>query len=178
MLENLLTIFEFDKKRKLEQYCRDIAVSAKDFSDLIICGEATGMPFFHQIHHRDIFPKHLELSDANLQALSNNPVGPLNPEARKTVRKVFQIFKDRRYLVGHIFYTADLSKWHFFCFDQRDLALPNHWEEGTHVHFINWLWPGWDARTAWGKFVAENGKPGDSIHLRFSEKDEATAVRE
>jgi hypothetical protein len=81
-----------------------------------------------------------------------------------------QMFEERRYLVGHMFYTPNLSEWHFFCFDQRDLEdeRPNHWKEGPHVHFINWLWPGQDVKSVWSNFVGENQRPGNAIHLRFS----------
>jgi hypothetical protein len=56
------------------------------------------------------------------------------------VRKMFQLFEERQYLVGHMFYTADLHEWDFFCFDQPDVEQQkrNHWKKGSHVHFLNW----------------------------------------
>jgi hypothetical protein len=85
------------------------------------------------------------------------------------VRKIGQIFKDRRYLVGHIFYIPDLSEWHFFQFDQRDLEHErgNHWKEGPHVHFLNWLWPNYDAKTLWENFSSGKAKLTDSLHVRY-----------
>jgi hypothetical protein len=169
-LEGLLKIFYFEKKSELEHYCRTLQVSGDDFSALILSCETYAVPFLHQIYYRDVVPAHLEPSDSETQALKDNAPGPLTPAAAKAVRKMFQMFEERRYLVGHIFYTPDFSRWHFFCFDQRDLEedKPNHWKQGAHVHFINWLWPGQDAQSAWSKFVNENGRPDGSVHLRFS----------
>jgi hypothetical protein len=175
-LETLLKLFEFDKKRELERYCRITIISKSDFANLVLACDISGEPFLHRISFRDIVPEHLNLSDADHKALADNGVGPLGPEAAKAVRKMFQIFEERRYLVGHMFHNRDLSKWHFFCFDQRDLEerRPNHWKEGSHVHFMNWLWPNQDAKTVWSEFVSGNYKPGSSIHLRFSHEREAS----
>jgi len=91
-----------------------------------------------------------------------------DPGAQKTVRKIGQIFKDRRYLVGHIFYVPDLSEWHFFQFDQRDLEDgKNHWKEGAHIHFLNWLWPNYDAQTLWMNFTSGKDNLNDSLHISY-----------
>ncbi len=171
-LEGLLKIFEFETKSELERYCKTVQISGDDFASLILSCEASAIPFLHRIYYQDIVPPHLEPSDSETQALKNNPVGLLSPEAEKAVRKMSQMFKERRYIVGHIFYVADFSRWHLFCFDQRDIEedRPNHWKEGAHVHFINWLWPGKDAQSAWSKFVIEKDRPGGTIHLRFTSR--------
>jgi hypothetical protein len=173
-LEGLLKLFDFDKKRELQRYCRTTIVSMSRFADLIWACELSGEPFLHQIFYRDIVPKHLNLSDADHRAIADNGLGLLGPAAAKAVQKIGQLFEERRYLVGHMFYNHDLSRWHFFCFDQRDLEerRPNHWKEGSHVHFMNWLWPNQDPKTLWKEFVAGNYKPGSSIHLRFIHKRE------
>ena len=132
----LLKMFAFDKKRELEQYCRNIVIDSSAFTNLILACELAGFPFLHKIHYGDHVPEDLHLSDKDSAALDANPVGLLQPDAQKAMRKISQMFKDRRYLVGHIFYVPDLSKWHFFQFDQRDLQdEQNHWKEGAHIHF-------------------------------------------
>ena len=96
-------------------------------------------------------------------------MGLLGGDARKFVRKMFQLFEERKYLVGHMFYTPDLNEWHFFCFDQRDIEgeKENHWEQGPHVHFLNWVWPRLDAQAVSSKFVKGKYKPGKSMHIQF-----------
>jgi hypothetical protein len=165
----LLKLFTFDKKRELEKYCRDLVIHSGDFANFILACELGSLPLLHQIHYRDHVPEHLHLSDQDTAALAANPVGPLEPGAQKAVRKISQMFKDRRYLVGHIFYAPDLSKWHFFQFDQRDLddERGNHWKEGAHIHFLNWLWPNYDAKMLWENFTSGKAKMTDSLHVRY-----------
>ena len=164
----LLKLFAFGKKRELEQYCRKIVIDSSAFANFILTCELTGSPFLHEIHYRDHVPEHLSLSEKDSAALAANGVGLLQPDAQKAVRKISQMFKDRRYLVGHIFYVPDLSKWHFLQFDQRDLEdEENHWKEGAHIHFLNWLWPNYDAKTLWASFTSGKAKMNDSLHVRF-----------
>ncbi len=168
-LEGLLKIFTFDKKRELEKYCRDVVIHSQDFAALIVsCGRGN-MPFLHQKHWRDSVPEHLELSEAGLEALAKNGVGPLQGDALKMVRKFGQLFQERRYLVGHMFYTRTLYQWHFFYFDQRDTEeeRANHWKGGSHIHFINWLWPEHTAQSLWSRFTSGNVQMGGSFHMRF-----------
>ncbi len=144
------------------RHCRSAVISRSDFADLVLACECCGEPFLHKIFYRDTIPEHLHPSDTEHKALADNGVGPLGPEAAKAVRKMAQMFEERRYLVGYMFYNRDLSRWHFFCFDQRDLEerRPNHWKEGSHVHFMNWLWPKQDVQSVWSQFVTGNYKPG------------------
>lgn len=169
-LKSLWKLFTFEKKRDVEKYCRDLTIRASDFTNFIMACEVGQGPFLHRIHHRDHVPEHLHPTDDDLAALSANGVGPLTPDAQKCVRKLGQIFKDRCYLVGHIFYTPDLSQWHFFQFDQRDTQDgKNHWKQGAHIHFLNWLWPNHDAQTVWTSFTSGKVKLNDSLHVRYSE---------
>jgi hypothetical protein len=168
-LEALLKLFTFDKKRELEKYCREVVIYSGDFVDFIVACEMRRLPFLHKIHSGDHVPAHLHPTDQDLAALAANRVGSLQPSAQKAVRKIFQIFRDRRHLVGHIFYVPDLSEWHFFQFDQRDLEdeRGNHWKEGAHIHFLNWLWPNYDAKTLWANFTSGKAKLNDSLHVRY-----------
>ncbi len=167
-LESLLKIFEFEKKARLRSYCKTLRVSSTDFAALILSCDTSSIPFSHKMSVREFVPAHLNPSESEEQALGDNPPGDLSPEAEKWVSKISQAFVERQYRVGHIFYTPDLSKWHFFCFDLNDLDAENQWKEGSHVHFLNWLWTGQTADSVWSKFVKENERPGAVIHLRFS----------
>lgn len=172
-LDSLLKIFAFERKNDLERYCRGLTVSSEDFFELVLACESSGVPFLHEISHRDRVPTHLFPKDAEIDALKNTRPGTLLAgEAAKAVNKISQAFEERRYLVGHMFQTANHLRWHFFCFDQRDLRLKgNHWEKGSHVHFVNWLWPNLKADSVWSNFVNDDNRPGASLHLRFVEPD-------
>jgi hypothetical protein len=125
-LEGLLKIFTFERKRELEKYCRDVVIHSQDFAALIVsCGRGR-MPFLHRIHYRDYIPEHLVPSDGELAALAKNGVGLLKGDALKMMRKVTQGFQERRYLIGHMFYTRDLSGWHFFCKRSQGVKFITH----------------------------------------------------
>ncbi len=168
-LDSLMKIFSFERKKDLEQYCRDLIVSSEDFFRLVLACECSGMPFLHGISYRDKVPTHLIPKDAEIEALKNTLAGTiLTGEAAKAVSKISQGFEERRYLVGHMLQMPDHSRWHFFCFDQRDLSLQgNHWEKGWHVHFVDWLWPNLKADSVWSNFAHDDNRPGASLHLRF-----------
>ena len=179
-LESLMKIFSFEKKTDLERYCRGLVVSSDDFVKLVLACESSGKPFLHEISYRDKVPPHLVPENSEIEAMKSSSAGTvLTGKAAKAPSKMSQSFKDRRYLVGHVFFTLDRSKWHFFCFDQRDLRWEgNHWEKGSHVHFVNWLWPNLNADSVWSNFVNSDDRPGAAIHLRFvePEKDERMKI--
>jgi hypothetical protein len=178
-LDSLMKIFSFEKKADLVRHCRELTISSKDFVELVLACESSGQPFLHEITYNDKVPPHLVPKDSEIEALHNTPAGSyLTGEAAKAVSKMTQSFEDRRYLVGHMFFTPDKSKWHFFCFDQRDLnSAGNHWEKGSHVHFVNWLWPNLTADSVWSNFVTTDCRPGADLHLRLVEPQKENKMK-
>ena len=164
--DSLRKLFEIDKKSELEKYCRDLILTKEDFAGLVYnCGR---IGYLHDIKSQDFVPKHLAPSDDEVASLSSVKVGQELPDkAKKFARKLSQIFKDRRFLVAHIFYNQ--QKWHIFFFDQRDMEdkAPNHWKEGPHVHFVNHLWPEYDPTDLWEVFNRSNASVGGKLHIRF-----------
>ena len=169
-LRGLLTLFTFDNKAPLELYARSIVIHQRDFVAVILGCHRGSLPLHHRVHFSERVPDHLVPSEEDRRAIEENGLGLLKPRAAKTMRKVFQLFKERRTLAGHMFYTARLHEWHFFCFDQNDLleSSGNHWVQGAHIHFINWLWPHVDPREVWSRFVRHSEKPHSTLHLRHA----------
>lgn len=168
-IDSLKQIFYFEKKSDLARYCKVASIFKSDFAALILACESRVTPWHHRIHHRDFIPEHLQPTKEEQAALTAaHGVGPLNGKAATMMRKVRQISKERRYLVGHIFFVPTLKNWHFFYFDQRDLsARENHWDHGAHIHLINHLWPNQDAQTLWNTFRSGNVKLSGSIHIKY-----------
>lgn len=165
-LAAFLRLFEFEKRPDLEKYCRDLVVTKHDLAQFIIACEAGVVPVRHLIHYQDRAPSHLKVTPDDLAALDANGVGPLKGRALKTVNKTAQTFEDRRYLVGHMFIMPNPEHWHFLYLDQRDIAEDkNHWKEGPHIHFLNWLWRR-DPQALWTAFRAGEAPKG-ALHIRF-----------
>lgn len=167
-LEGFLKLFTFDNRRALERYARSLVIHSADFVAFIETCKRGVLPLRHRAHYSERLPEHLALTQDDHQALRRNGVGPLKPRAAKTVRKVFQTFKERQTLAGHMFFTPGLHEWHFFALDQNDLLddRKNHWAHGAHFHFVNWLWPQLDPREVWSRLVIQREKPGSSLHVR------------
>jgi hypothetical protein len=86
----------------------------------------------------------------------------------KHLRRLEQLFAQHRQLVGHLFYTPELSNWHLIYFDQRDInRRQNHWIGGSHMHIINWLWPERDCQTEWDRFRSGNVQMKGALHVKF-----------
>ncbi|MEI6137370.1 MAG: hypothetical protein WCQ48_08180, partial [Chloroflexota bacterium] len=79
---------------------------------LILACQRGILPLSHRPHYSQRVPEHLEPSAEDRRALEESGVGRLKPRAQKTMRKVFQLFKERRTLAGHMFYNAGLHEWH------------------------------------------------------------------
>jgi len=168
-MDSLLKILTLRTKKELEAFARESVVHSADFASLILACKTNAMPWAHQMFVHDHMPTHLALTDKDREAMSNAKVGPHTKGTKKATNKIFQFFKERRWLVGHIFYNDDLSDWHFFYFDQRDQDdESNHWEHGPHIHFVNVLWPTLDPQKVWENFCVNSDTPKGALHLRFS----------
>jgi hypothetical protein len=167
-LKSFVKIFEISSKKDLLRYCKNLTIHSDDFVNIILAAEAGVIGYRHRIHYRDIVPKHLHPKPEEIQGQPLAEGSELQGKPLKFFNKVRQIFRDRRYLVGHMFYSPNLKYWHFFYFDQRDLdKYQNRWKHGPHIHFLNYLWPEHTCQSVWNKFIAENPTVRSSIHIRY-----------
>jgi hypothetical protein len=168
-IQPLVAILTTNKRSDLSKLCKSTIISEDAFEALISACDAGQLPWHHQISYRDFLPQHLKYTDEDSKALGHSIVGPLTSKAMRAWRKWNQLLNDRRYLVGHIFYTADHSNWHFFYFDNRDLTpYENHFKiGGPHIHLINFLWPAHTCESLWNFFKNGNPKMKGAEHIRF-----------
>ena len=168
-IQPLVAILLAKKKSDLIKLCKETIITEDAFGALISACDAAQLPWRHQISYRDIMPDNLQYTDQDSKSLGHSIVGPLTKSAMKAWRKWHQLLKDRRYLVGHIFYTSDHSNWHFFYFDNRDLTpYENHFKHGgPHIHLINFLWPDHTCESLWNFFQNDNPKMNGAEHIRF-----------
>jgi len=161
-------LLEIEKKSELIKFCKELIVYKKDFVKLIVNSRKIG--YLHEIKYNDFVPIHLDPTDEEFEALQAvDKPGKLEGKAKKFMSKIGQIFVERRYLVVHVFYNE--LKWHLFYFDQRDIEKErrNHWKEGSHIHFVNYLWPNHDLGNLWEIFDKSNASVGGKIHIKYFE---------
>ena len=120
-LDDLLTLFNIGKKSDVKTHCRKLVIKSEDFTNVILAANVGRLdPYEHIEHHKEITPAFLQLSEDEQEALGRSGLGQIKGKALKAVRKIDQIFKDRRLLSVHVFYDKSQSFWHMFYFDQRD----------------------------------------------------------
>jgi uncharacterized protein YlbG (UPF0298 family) len=161
----LTTLFSLRRARELRKFCKHAIITTKDFSQTIMLCELNVLLWRHEIFRRDVIPEHLVPTDKEMSLLRGLKAGDTIP---KPINKIMNSFKERRLLVGHIFYNSDLSNWHLIYFDQRDTdAHQNHWSEGSHVHLINCVVrPNQNAAEVWKQFCEGNSQLGSAIHIK------------
>jgi hypothetical protein len=167
-LADLIALFTIEKKHTLKQHCRVVTITQADLISLIMTAKAGQLPWYHLAHHRNFVPEHLSLTEKDLVALASNEVGRPKPAAQKTANKIATMFDQQRRLSGHMFFNEELSDWHFFYIDHRAIAPKNHWHGGSHIHFINKLWPDRNAQSVWKDFcTSAKPKINSGFHVRF-----------
>jgi hypothetical protein len=159
-LQELLSI---SKKNQLRKFAKQIKITRRDFATLVWNAAAIG--YGHEIKSREFRPTDPSLlGDWNFDHTED---GKLTPEAIRTVKKIKQIFYQRRMLTAHIFFNR--ARWHIFYFDQRDMDTLgwNHWKCGPHIHFVNDLWPSYDPQDLWNTLDAAETNIGGCLHIRY-----------
>ena len=160
-LEKLLNA---SKKSELQKLVRSIAVTQEELVALVHTSEKIG--YTHFINYGQWIPKHLVPTEEEQKALSENGVGELKGKSSKYLKKVSQIFKERKYRVGHLFVAN--QKWHLFYLDLKDIEQQtNHWMGGPHLHFTNYLLPGLSIDQVIDRFLKLDFDFGSRLHIKF-----------
>jgi hypothetical protein len=164
-LRALLTLFTFEKKSALEQYSRTFVLRPFAFSNLVLACDQGLLPFKRGAHYKYAAPQDLPPVFAPAPPASTCSPGLDVGKIRRVLRRLRY---ETRWSAGHLFYTSGLHEWHFFVLDHHDQERDsrNHWKGGTHMHFVNWLWPRLDPRRVWNDFVTSGKRPGSALHLR------------
>lgn len=167
--EDLVTLFNLNKKRDVEAHCRRLIIRSEEFADVLLAARVAGLgPYSYANHFIELAPASLEPSKEELQALGTNGLGKLNGKALKAIRKVDQMFRDRRLLAVHLFYARSQKYWHMFYFDQRDYsANNNHWIHGPHLHYSHDSFTREPLHEVWKKVCQPEPKFPKSVHVRY-----------
>lgn len=173
-IESFLKIFQFENKKDLIKYCKSLTIHIDDFINFIGACESFNIGMKHKIYQKDIIPDELNIPKDDINDIVKDFSSEAKKRSRKFARRTFQLFRVRRYLVAHVFYLPPGTKyWHFFYFDQRDINEENnHWNYGSHIHFINYLWTEYTAKSVWQEFMSKKPKFKNALHIRWIGKME------
>ena len=167
---SLLNTFNIKSKKELEKHCSGLTVCSQDLVALIL-GAQHGVlsPYIYANHFSVRVPDHLNPSEEESSAIAENGVGPFKTrESQKFSSKIFQLFREKRHLSAHLFYTPSKKYWHIIYFDNRDLdKRNNHWKHGPHIHYISDLWAGLSLKDAWNTIHSGKLSFPNKIHIRY-----------
>jgi hypothetical protein len=131
--ESLATLFALDRKSALKNYCATLTIRSDELTRLILFSRLIG--YVHGRAHEDYEPEEAELTEADIDVFRQRKT----EELPKVSRKIKNLFAVRKRRSAHLFYNG--AKWHLFYFTFDDVKTPAHWAGGSHVHFVNYLWP-------------------------------------
>ena len=172
--DHLQKLLAIEKKSVLKKFCKEITITQDDLISLIFNSSTIG--YLHARKHHEFVPKHLPPKDNESKALAGASVGQkLTGDAMKYLNKVSQIFRERRLLSAHVFYNN--TKWHLFYFDLDDIDEgDNHWTHGSHIHFVNYLWPNLDINNLCGLFDKAESRAAGKLHIRYKDQRSNTGI--
>ena len=99
-------------------------------------------------------------------------MGPARGKALKSIRKINQMFEDRRLFSAHMIFHPATPEWHLFYFDQRDWQQRgNHFHKGSHIHYSRHDIVRASAARIWEGVMASPPKPPKSEHVRYNHAD-------
>jgi hypothetical protein len=168
----LMLIYLEGTKREVEKFAREIVVTDEDMGKAFL-GAGLGLvePYLYARHFKTLTPQHLVPTKMDIAAIAANGVGELKPAGKKTMRKVRQIFADRRMFCAHLLYLPSKEQWHLIYFDQRDMSTEgNHWKKGgSHFHYSRETFVNISMDEMWSRVRAEIPNPPPSMHVRYME---------
>jgi hypothetical protein len=165
--EQLRRLLAATKKKDAEKLISAMTVTQQEFVGLIRNAPKHGWSHRREVHHFE--PAHLRPSEPEYAAVFSNGTGPLQPQAKKAVSKIRQMFRDRLHRIVHVFERGD-GEWHVFYLSYEDaFDVPhvpvNHWQHGTHLHYLSHLW-GRPEEAVLAQLAQRNAKVA-SAHIRF-----------
>lgn len=161
---SLAALFVIDKKSELEKYCNNLVIRSDELVRLILYSRLIG--YWHGPAHEDFEPEEADLTTDDIEVLRQREAEKLP----KVTRKIRNLFAVRKRLSAHLFYNG--VKWHLFYFTFRDMDESGHWTHGSHIHFVNYLWPEYLPEQLEDLLFSERRTKISGIHIRYINSDD------
>jgi hypothetical protein len=155
--EYLKSIFEYSKKSKLIAYCKRIYIS--EYELFLLAHNCSQIGFTHKSKFTEFVPENCNILDSDISNMKfDNP--------KQLIKKFDVLLEQRKRFHVHLFEKE--KEWHYFYFTYNDLqsGIHNHWEKGSHLHYVGYLWPNLRKRQIWESFDNRNIDI-QSIHIRL-----------
>lgn len=167
-MNTLATLFSCETNAALRKACDEVLLAPGELSAAVWACKSGRVGISHEMFWNDTVPRHLWPTEKDQAQLDAAKPG----EPVKLATKAFQMFKERRYRVGHLFWIP-FGPWHMIHFDQRDAAeRENHWTGGRHVHLMNYLThPNVEPNEMWEDFRRSPNPKHSGPHIRYAPEE-------
>lgn len=157
------------KKNELVSLCKSAVIADSDFLGFIVACDLGLTHLRYTRHIFDYVPPELAVRPNDREILHADPT---SIEGQKAARRFFQSHGQRKYKVGHMFFSKEITnpirEWHFVFYETKELkSKNNHWTVGAHVHITNYLWPNLKCQDVWDDFLTKMEFPKTKEHLAF-----------
>jgi len=156
--DKLRQLLEISSKPKLKHYCNRLSISEKEL--IILIHNCSQIGFTHRSKFPIYVPQHLEVNNSDLSNLKKR-------EPTKFFKKInARLYGEEKRI--HVHLLEKESQWHcFFCTYQDMQSDDNHWKNGSHIHYVSYLWPDYHKKQIWESFDKRCTDITGSIHIRF-----------
>lgn len=159
-VQAIAELLSLERKKEVEKFAKKLTITTTDLD--WFCEGCQRFGYVHDIvrHH---FPSPVEeFSKKDLEQLS---AGNLDG----VVSKIAHVFFEQKNRVVRTLQNG--ARWHVFYFSESDVASEEsgaqHWEHGTHLHFVNHLWPHLSLGSVRAALAEHHSDIGGRLHIRF-----------
>jgi hypothetical protein len=165
--ENIARLFSLTSKAEVKAYAQRLVLDRLDIACAIVYAELGG--YTHAPLHYEWQPEAARLKPEDVDILRNED---RHHDLDKFVRKFDNALETRKRLSAHFFEKP--GRWHLFYFTLGDMASrdPNHWEHGSHLHFVNFLWPEYKLEEMQDRLFRQRKTQITGLHIRVNNKME------
>src|SRR5688500_15082667 len=158
--EKLKFLLEIDLLADVRKYLSQRSVS--EYELFLLIHNCKQIGWSHRSKFPEYVPEHLIITEKDRSDLHR---GELKPMAKKFASTM----EERRQIHVHLFEKN--SMWHCFYFSYDDLhdGSASHWTHGSHLHFINHLWPKYSGDEVWALFDTRHTNVSGVVHVRFKQ---------
>lgn len=162
--ESIARLFSLNTKAEVTKYVQGLTIHQDDLVCAIAYPSLGG--YAHMRGHYEWQPDDAQLTPDDIDIVRDEG---RHHEIGRFVAKLNNWRETRKHLSAHLFVQP--GRWHvlYFTFNDMEAREPNHWKFGSHVHFVNYLWPQYKLEEMKGLLFGQRRTLiSDSIHIRVS----------
>ncbi len=156
--DSLKLLFQIDKKSQVKKHCRTLQISEYDL--FVLIHNCCQIDFKHLSKFPEYVPDHLEITEDDRENMKTG-------KPKTFTKKVHSTMLERRHISVHFFERG--LEWHCFYFSYDDIKSNegNHWEYGSHLHYVSHLWPEYSKDQVLTQFDKRSTDISGNFHIRF-----------